>query len=273
MKRFLLTSSLLYIVSLAMAQNFGVQGTVRDKSNKKPLQGAVVTMVGSDGSVAAMKTDTGGHYAFMAKSATERYVKAKTSYILSADGRELKYLAGQEKAAISTTGLTESKIWIEDFVLEKTDRGCGFPRSVFGFGESVVTEATKDSLKYLVQLLNDNPAITIELDGHCSPDEGSAKITAALSFARANACRDYLILQGIDSARVKAKGWGTTMTLPGCSAADIAKMKTKEEKEEAYKEDRRVEFRVLSFNYVPKGGYSHEDSLQIKKLQNIGTGK
>jgi outer membrane protein OmpA-like peptidoglycan-associated protein len=168
-----------------------------------------------------------------------------------------------------------SFVTIASFVPERYEpTSLHFPRCMFEFKSTVLSQGTKDSvLNFMSTILKNNPTVVIQLDGHCSPDEGSNKTTTVLSLARANACRDYLILQGIDSARVKAKGWGTTMTLPGCSAADVAKMKTKEEKEEAYKEDRRVEFRLLSFNYVPKGGYSHEDSLQIKKLQNIGTGK
>jgi outer membrane protein OmpA-like peptidoglycan-associated protein len=47
-----------------------------------------------------------------------------------------------------------------------------------------------------------------------------------------------------------AKGYGETR--PKITDAEIAKMATNEEKEAAHQKNRRVEFSVKSFNYVPK---------------------
>lgn len=84
-----------------------------------------------------------------------------------------------------------------------------------------------------------------------------------------NLCVNYLISQGIDSARLTAKGWGNSSPLPGCSAADIAKMKDPAAKEAAWQADRRTEFRVTRFDYAPKGGFSHEDSLKMIDPKDI----
>ncbi|HTA82748.1 MAG TPA: OmpA family protein [Bacteroidia bacterium] len=248
---------------------FAITGTVRDDKTLKPIKGATVHMVGSDGSDNYIKTDTGGHYFYAAKSATERYVKQGASYILSADASDLEYLASKVKATVSTVGQNDSKTWIEDFTLTKADLTVRlkFPRVEYALDKAILTENSKDSLNYLVKLLKDNPTIKIELDAHTDP-QGSEKHNMPLSQARAQSCVDYLISQGIDSARLKAKGWGFTQTLPGCSAADIAKMKTNEEKQAAYQADRRTEFRVLSFSYVPKGGLSHADSVRMERLKH-----
>jgi len=46
------------------------------------------------------------------------------------------------------------------------------------------------------------------------------------------------------------KGYGESQLR--ITDAEIAKMKTKEEQEAAHQMNRRTEFRVLSFDYVPK---------------------
>ena len=146
----------------------------------------------------------------------------------------------------STVGINQSKVWTEDIYLEKIIACQTFPRCPFEYNSSLVTEAIKDTLNWVVKILKDNPGFMLESDGYCSPNEKNAK---ALSLARANACRNYVISQGIDSARIQVKGWGAKWPLPGMSADDIAKMKTKEDKEQAYADDRRVEFRILRSDY------------------------
>ena len=244
---------------------FAITGTVRDKKTVKAIMGATVTMVGSDGSISALKTDTGGHYFFAAKGPSERYVKANTSYIISADATDLLYLASQVKATVSTVGVNESKTWVEDFILEKPVGGMRFPKVEYALDKALLTENSKDSLNYLVKLLNDNPTITIQLDAH-TDQQGSVGHNKILSQARAQSCVDYLISQGIDSARLKAKGWWDSHPL--ITTAQIAKMKTKEEKDAAYQTNRRTEFRVLSFTYVPKGHVmTHMDSLKMEAVK------
>jgi peptidoglycan-associated lipoprotein len=246
---------------------FAASGTVRDKKTNKPIVGAIVQMVGSDGSIVAVKTDTGGHYFMGAKDAKERYMKPGNSYILSADGRELMYLASPVKANVSTVGVPDSKTYVNDFVLEKAVGALRFPKVEYALDLALLTENSKDSLNYLVKLLKDNPTIKIQLDAHTDP-RGSLQHNLKLSQARAQSCVDYLISQGIDSARLTAKGWAQKVPLPGCSEADIAKMKNQADKELAWQADRRTEFRVLSFNYVPKGGLSHQDSLKMMMLKD-----
>jgi outer membrane protein OmpA-like peptidoglycan-associated protein len=95
-----------------------------------------------------------------------------------------------------------------------------------------------------VRFMKENPFIKIEFDSHTDP-QGSDKHNVVLSQARAQACVDYVKSQGIDSVRLVAKGWGWRRTLPGCNAADIAKMKTNEEKQAAYQADRRMEATII----------------------------
>jgi len=246
---------------------YAVTGTVRDSKTNKPITNAVVHMVGSDGSDELIKTDTGGHYMYGAKPGG-RYVITNTSYILSADASDQEYLASPVKQNFTTVAVADSKTWVEDFVLIKAGGiALKFPRVEYDLDKATLQAHGPDSLNYLVKLLKDNPTIKIELDAHTDP-RGSKKHNDVLSQARAQTCVDYLISQGIDSARLVAKGWGFNKPLPGCSAADIAKMKAQQDKEAAWQADRRTEFRVLSFRYIPKGGLSHADSLRMERLKD-----
>jgi|GEM_PF-3434626 outer membrane protein OmpA-like peptidoglycan-associated protein len=105
-----------------------------------------------------------------------------------------------------------------------------------------------DTLKPLVNFLKKNPFIKIEVQNHTDP-QGSYTHNMKLSQARAQSIADHLISQGIDSARIVAKGYGSTQPLPGYSAVDIAAMKTYEEKQLAYQANRRTEIRILSTCY------------------------
>jgi peptidoglycan-associated lipoprotein len=61
---------------------------------------------------------------------------------------------------------------------------------------------------------------------------------------------NYLVTKGIDPARMVPKGYGESKLR--ISDAQIKAMKTKEEQEAAHQQNRRTEFRVLSYDYVPK---------------------
>jgi outer membrane protein OmpA-like peptidoglycan-associated protein len=114
----------------------------------------------------------------------------------------------------------------------------------YGMDESGVLERSKVILDTVARFLKKNPALKIEFASHTDP-QGSYKHDMILSRARAQANADYVIAQGIDSSRIVVKGYGYTSPLPGCSKADIAVMKTWQEKVAAYQADRRNEVVII----------------------------
>lgn len=64
-------------------------------------------------------------------------------------------------------------------------------------------------LDKLVKLMKANPTLRIELGGH-TDNVGADAANLTLSQQRANAVRDHVVAQGVDGARITAKGYGET---------------------------------------------------------------
>ena len=122
---------------------------------------------------------------------------------------------------------------------------------VFAKAELVVDQAvnSKDSLDYLVDLLDRNPTFVISLEAH-TDTRGGDKANDELSQRRAETCVNYLVERGIDRQRLQPVGRGEKMPL--ISDAEIAAMATDEQREAAHQMNRRTVFRITSFDYVPK---------------------
>jgi outer membrane protein OmpA-like peptidoglycan-associated protein len=80
---------------------------------------------------------------------------------------------------------------------------------LFDVNKSVVKPASMGTINEIVKLMKNNAAITLEVGGHTDADGDAAK-NQALSQARADAVRKVLVDQGIEAARLTAKGYGST---------------------------------------------------------------
>ena len=95
-------------------------------------------------------------------------------------------------------------------------------------------------LDKIVQVLKDNPSISIELGSHTDA-RASASYNLKLSQRRADSAVKYIIEHGIEAVRIKAKGYGETQLINGCSdGVDCS--------EEAHQENRRTEFKITDLN-------------------------
>jgi len=247
---------------------FVIEGTVYDEDSHLGINGATVRMVGSDGSDVSQKTDAQGHYMFGALGANDRYVKINTSYILSSSAVELKYLSSDERANETTVGKTESETFEHDFQLKKPSPvvELHFPAVLYDLDKATLRPESKDSLNFLVRLLNNNPTIAIELDAH-TDQQGDFNHNIKLSQARAQSCVNYLISQGIDSARLTPKGWGFTKLL--ITTKQVMAQRDKKKRDSLYQINRRTVFKILRWDYAPKGHMmSVNDSLKARMAQS-----
>ena len=80
-------------------------------------------------------------------------------------------------------------------------------RVLFDFDSSALTDAAKATLSAQAAFLNSNPSVRITVEGHAD-ERGTREYNLALGERRASAARDYLVAQGIDSARIKTISYG-----------------------------------------------------------------
>lgn len=102
----------------------------------------------------------------------------------------------------------------------------------FDFNESNLKSESYLELDRLYKFLNENSDISVEISGH-TDNIGTDEYNITLSYARANAVKDYLILKGINSSRIITKGYGKSKPV----AAN--------ETDEGRQLNRRVEFKIL----------------------------
>ena len=83
----------------------------------------------------------------------------------------------------------------------------------------------------------DNPKVKIELSSHTDSRQGNS-YNQMLSQLRAESAVKYIISQGIEPKRIKAKGYGETRLLNRCGN----NVKCSEEEHQL---NRRTEFKIL----------------------------
>ena len=80
-------------------------------------------------------------------------------------------------------------------------------RVFFATNESVLTTASRETLRKQAAWLRKNSDITIVLEGHAD-ERGTREYNLALGERRANAAKDYLMTYGISSDRISVLSYG-----------------------------------------------------------------
>lgn len=222
---------------------FALEGMVMNKETGDPIAGATIELKGTDGTTAQVTTDAKGEFKF-AEKGSARYIIENTSYSVLVHADQFLNAKGNE----TTVGEEESKVFYHEYKLQPVDKPIKLPEVLFELAKWDLLPQSKDSLNFLYDIMIDNPTIIIELSAHTDSrdtDERNQK----LSQNRAQSCVDYLVSKGIPRERMTAKGYGERRLK--ISDAEIAKLPANE-KEAAHQQNRRVEFEVLSDNYIPK---------------------
>jgi peptidoglycan-associated lipoprotein len=261
---------------------FTLQGVVKDDNTLQVIPGAVIKLVGSDGSSIEAKTDTRGIYNF-----NKAQVKPRTSYELLC----VKTNYFNKKAKETTVGLETSKDFTIDFMLEPIpDKPVVLPDILYDLAKWDLKPQYQDSLQGLIKTLDENETIVVELASH-TDSRGSDESNDVLSQKRAESVVTYLIERGIDPDRLVAKGYGERV--PRRLSKDVVKdgfpfitgtllttayidsLATKPMQEAAHALNRRTEFRILSKDFVPKTqnkaivSQSQKVTIQINPEDNL----
>ncbi|NUM50717.1 MAG: PD40 domain-containing protein [Flavobacteriales bacterium] len=133
----------------------------------------------------------------------------------------------------------------KDILLQKLEVGSKIilKNIFYDYNKATLRPSSMNELDRLYNLLVKNPSLKVELSAHTDSRGGDA-YNNKLSEERAQSCVDYLTQKGISKDRLIAKGYGKQQLL--ISDAQIAKIKSEEEKEEAHQQNRRTEFKILS---------------------------
>ncbi len=234
---------------------FKLKGMVHDLDTKAIIDSSLITLYGSDGS---MFRDT---IILANKKETFNFkLKTKTDYVfvVTKDG----YFNG--KSRFTTDSLEFNKTFEYDIMLESLNKTIEIPNIEFAFGRWELTEPSKVILDSTVRIMIENPHIVIELSAHTDM-VGSDQSNMELSQKRANSVTTYFESKGIPAARMVAKGYGESKPkeitkydakypfLPKGSVLNenFIKSLSKEEQEAANQQNRRIEMRVLSNDYIP----------------------
>ena len=229
---------------------FIVEGTVTDH-NGEHVTDAILRLVGNDGTNVKTQIRRDGTYRLKLNKDT-RY-----AMLVAARG----YL--NTTHILTTEGLADSHTYTQDFTLSLVSKPVKMSNIFFKFGSWELTPDSEAGLSKLVQLLNDNPNITIELAAHTDM-VGNNQANQELSMKRAQSVVEYLIKHGIEQARLTPVGYGEEKPvvvdealrkqhpfLPKEQVLDEAFISTltKEQQEICNSLNRRTEFRVLKTTY------------------------
>ena len=80
-------------------------------------------------------------------------------------------------------------------------------RVFFATNESILTTASRETLRAQAAWLRKNPSINVVLEGHAD-ERGTREYNLALGERRANAAKDYLMTYGISSDRISVLSYG-----------------------------------------------------------------
>lgn len=173
-----------------------ISGWVVDKDDE-PVPNAIIRIVGDDGSNQKEVARDDGSFRFK----LERGVK----YVMMAGAPG--YL--NVKQAFESDSEEADADYGVDFVLAAIHKPQIVENIFYDFDKATLRPESKQALDELVQMLRDNPNVTIEMSSH-TDRVGSEQYNIGLSDRRAKSVVDYLIAAGIPSERLTWKGYGKT---------------------------------------------------------------
>ena len=227
---------------------FNMTGKITDDKTHQPIAGATVKLVGSDGVVLTTTTADDGTYKFNLRPNADYVVIASKKGYLNNKGKN------------TTKGEGQSKDFGQNIALTSTAKPITIPNIFYDYDRWELRPESQSALDMLVDILNDNPNITIELGAH-TDSRGSEEYNYDLSQRRAQSVVNYLIQKGIVPERLRAKGYAQTqpkvvdaemaarypfLTVGTTLTPDfVESLGDEQHKEVVYQINRRTEFRVL----------------------------
>ncbi len=211
-----------------------VKGIVYHAETKKKLEANVsITNLETDKNIQALRTPKSGDFLICLPVGVDyRFGVEKEGFLFHSENFALKetgsidepfvleiYLQPIPKVATTTT--TDKPVPIYKPVILKN--------VFFETGSAALQPISKTELNVLIKLLNDNPTMNIQINGH-TDNVGAPNDNLRLSQNRAQSVVDYLIKNEVVASRLRSKGFGETQPIGNS------------ETEEGRQNNRRTEF-------------------------------
>jgi peptidoglycan-associated lipoprotein len=191
---------------------FTLKVVVVAKGDNAPIENASIKITGSDGATWEGVTNDLGEVYFEKKGDGSRYINEETAYeiMASKDGEGDKGFYPND-GGITTVGLKQNQDFVKQIVL-LPKRPIRLPEVRYDLAQATLqvndSVNSKDSLNFVIGLLEEYPTLIIQLTSH-TDWRGSAASNKDLSQRRAQACVDYLVNEkGVDPRRLRAYGAG-----------------------------------------------------------------
>lgn len=165
--------------------------------DEEPIASAVVRIVGNDGSNQRTVTRNDGSFSFPLSRGVSYAMMAGAKGFLNA------------KLEFATDTAEVDAEYGLDFMLASLSKPNIVENIFYDFDRATLRPESKEALDELVELLNDNPNISIQMTSH-TDRIGGAEYNIDLSHRRAKAVVDYLIEAGISPDRLQYQGYGKT---------------------------------------------------------------
>lgn len=210
------------------------KGHVLDKREKFPLEAEIeLTDLGNHEKITTLQSNaaTGAFMISLPAGRNYAITVKKEGYLFYSENFDIP--AGEGYKEIEKT-----------ILLDKLTKGARvILRNIFyDYDKADLRPESMTELDKVYKLMQDNPAIKIELSAH-TDSRGSDAYNNKLSQERAQSCVDYLIKKGIDKSRIIAKGYGKQQ--PVIDDETINKMNSEAEKEAAHQQNRRTEIKII----------------------------
>jgi len=212
-----------------------LKGQIRDEKTKLPVYASIELVDNEKNEIVAT---------FSSDAKTGRYlvsIPSGKNYGIAVKSEG--YLFHSENVDIpKSSGYREFE---KDVDLKKIDIGerIVLRNIFFDFDKATLRSESTNELERLVKLMNDNPTLRIEISGH-TDSQGNDDYNQRLSQSRAESVVNYLVGKGVSTSRLEFKGYGESQVL--ISDTEIAKLKTRTERDDAHQQNRRTEFKILS---------------------------
>ncbi len=227
-----------------------ISGWVLDK-DEEPVPNAVIRIIGDDGSNQKQVARADGTFSFP--------LSRGVRYVMLAGAKG--YLNARQE--FTSDSAEEDAEYGVDFILSSITKPVVIENIFYDFDRATLRPESKTALDEMVQILKDNPNVTIEMASH-TDRHGTDEYNIDLSSRRARSVIDYLIEQGISPERLQSQGYGESCPKvitkklarehPQFKEGDVLTVEyiealSPEDQEVADQINRRTEFQVLSIDY------------------------